>query len=199
MKHVQFAGLAALALLSGCAAIDTVGKAWTLSSIEADILGETETAAMPDSGTATYDGVALIGVTEGANTMGLVGDATINATFTGAGGTLDGTLDNFVAAGVDPQAIMDSPLSEVFTVHTADGTVAITGGAIAGNAFTADFAGALTADGTPITVNGTMDGTFYGTTAELLEAMASLGDGNMTATLDGVAADGATLYLVGRQ
>lgn len=194
-------GLAAVLLvgqLAGCAQISALSKAAEFSGLDdaLDAAEPTETVDMPDGGQGTYEGVALIGVQRGLQAVGLAGDVALRANFAPGGGTITGTIDDFVGAEVDPADILSSLDSNLVNMSEDAGQVNITSGIIAGNGFTADFDGDITHDNSDIAVNGTMDGGFFGANAELIEADASLGDGNMTATLDGDAANVAEFYLL---
>lgn len=198
MRFVTFAGLAAVALAAGCTPIRIADLGMTYSSIESDLAdAEGIDPVMPETGTATYEGVVGIGGNFEDGNVVLAGDAALEADFAAA--TLTGTLDNFVGAsvnsGVTADEVLSDPLGNLFKFGKADGAIDVTGGVITDSAFTADFGGDVSLDGNDYTIAGTMDGNFRGANGELIEASAD----DFTMQLDGADATGSSLILVGRQ
>lgn len=133
------------------------------------------TAAMPATGSASYNGYAALGGTDGTGTeVDLLGNARLTANF--AAGTFGGTVDGF--QGRHGSA----------AVGDYSGSLAVTGGNIGGivaNGAEAGMAGTLTRDGTAITVDAGLFGQFNGDNAKYL--VLGLG-GASTVQIDGGAA-----------
>lgn len=114
-------------------------------------MAPTPDAAMPETGSAVFDGSASIRVEAGDNPLVLFGDASVTVGFGDA--TVTGSMDNFfgTTSGGD--------------VADYAGTITIDGGTLGGtgaNAVTLDYAGALSSPGDDLALEGTMTGEFLG-------------------------------------
>ena len=146
----------------------------------------TTTAAMPTSGTASFQGQSgLVLTSAGGDTFLLLGDAAMLADFQSA--TLDGTMGSFrgvmLPGGTGP-ATADIPYS---------GTILLQGGDIGflrANDFFGGFDGTLTGGGNAIFVTGGIYGEFKGTPIRGIIGSASPGGLTPTSgTINGVAAN----------
>lgn len=125
----------------------------------------TPEADMPDSGSASYAGVAALaqgGPLSGIDDGQLLGTMEMEADF--AGNAVSGRMGNF---------------REEFTDTAHEGELALANGQVSGNGFTADISGELTPPGgATASYDGTLDGRFRGAAGEIVE-----GDVSGTITL----------------
>lgn len=171
-------GLFAAFSVSGCAGIKVLNTAQAFDDVRDEVSDLPDTATMPTSGTATYRGQAALAADygPGEDNYVLLGDTTVNATFTGAGGTMSGTMEDFVRVKLSDSEVDDyndgkiNKAAVLFSSVNARGTVDLTGGVITGNRFVMDTDGTLTARGETIDVSGQIDGRFAGTGAKAIEA-----------------------------
>lgn len=169
--------VASAILLGGLSACGTLGQLVEYDTIETELweAGYTPAADMPDSGGATYEGVALGGTLlfRGAEVShAYIGDASIDVAFTPTGGTVGGEVTNLTGAGPRSDGIVN-----------VGGTIVIDGGVVNGSTLSADYAGDLTLDGDDIALDGTLSGDFYGQGAPV---GVELWSGDDTATVNGV-------------
>lgn len=136
---------------------------------------ETPVAAMPTTGTATYNGVAAFGDSADpeylAENADILGRLQMEANF--ASETISGQIDNIRHIN-DPE-------------QPAAGSVQISNGTIDNNAFTADMSGHLIVENEEIVVTGEMAGDFLGDDAEVLagEMEAQLAENGFVETIYG--------------
>ncbi len=189
-----------VASVAGCAQIRAVDYALRYHSVSSDLADAVQTPAaqIPESGQATFDGVAILGLRNGVQAMGLAGRAELNAAFAPGGGTISGEIRDFAGAEIDPNDLIASATARLGNMDIAQGTVAVTGGMITGNHFTANFNGDLTYDNSDLTVAGTMEGGFFGDDASLIEAKANAETGSINVLVNQDTADAADLYLIAR-
>ncbi len=183
MQMTKFvAGLAGLAVLSGCAQIGAITKAAEFSSLQSDIDAASGVAVtMPSSGTATYSGVTLLGAKSATSSVGFMGDTHLTADFGAA--TISGELNNFIGvkdivvdSGGNFTDLNDNPVSQfdvLMAAQTTTGSIAVTNGTISGSTFDADFSGTVGLAGTNYGADGMMHGNFLGATGQLIDASAS--------------------------
>ena len=143
---------------------------------------------MPDTGSATYTGVAAVVVETPATMTVLAGEASIVAEF--GTNTLSGSMTNFIGVSGPnvenpPDAVLDGATPYAGTLAVTNGTI----GSIVASGVSADFAGSLTGGGNVIVMNGTMIGQFIGNPNPLGLLMQS-NDGTSTTTLNGAVVDG---------
>lgn len=180
--HKLALGIGSLALLAGCAQLNALHKTIEYSSLQDDLDAAAGVGVtMPNSGTATYSGVAIMGAKSDTNAVGLMGDAALTADFDAA--SIAGTIDNFVGVEdiqVDADGnfsdLNDNPVSQtdvIFALKNGSGSLAVNNGSIAGSTFTADFAGDVTLNSTVYSPEGTMSGDFSGADGQLIEASAT--------------------------
>lgn len=112
----------------------------------AEPLTGTTPGGMPVAGSATYTGYAAFETTGLTADDTFVADATLNATFTGAGGTVSGTITNFEGSVVGPTG----------------GTFNVTGGTITGDTYAATVGGTFNDAGTNRAFTGSTGGAFFG-------------------------------------
>ncbi len=200
MKYHTGVLVATAVILSGCAQIRAVQYAAEYHSVSSDLSEATETpvADVPTQGKATYEGVAVFGMSKTVQAIGLAGDVELEANFRPGGGDLSGSIQKFTGVEIDPGDLIGSASAKIANMATADGEVAITDGVITGNRFSANFDGDLTYDNTDLDLSGTMQGGIFGAQAQLLEAEANAETGSINARFDGAEADAAALYLVAR-
>lgn len=144
--------VAAITFLSACGGGGGGGGSWNALANQAVRLDQewlnteyTEDAQMPQSGTATYRGVAEYGDGE------VLSSAEMRANFADA--TISGRLHNF-------QSIDRTPIS---------GQVAIRDGEITGADYRASLAGELTSVGERAAITGDVYGSFSGPRAEIVD------------------------------
>ena len=148
-------GISALAL-SGCEDFTPVDDDRATDAAELlDSISEldpTPAASMPTSGSATYNGYVTgeIGVS-GTITDVVLADTTLVASFTGVGGSISGTIDNFESSQ---------------SADISGSQLILSGGTIASNAFTANVDGVLGYDDDTVTVDATLVGGFLGDDAD---------------------------------
>lgn len=199
---IRTGAVAASALaLSGC--LKGTGLEGTLAEVVHDSINgiadlEQEDQTVPTSGSANYSGSAIIDMAPESfadERYVLAGEATLKANFSAAGGSLSGSLQNFVGAeAVNMTEFSDAlyagaveDLEAQFEAFTAvDGTIEISpDGNANGNPVVA-FDGTLTHEGNTIEVGGTGSGHFIGTDAAGVKIYGGTGlsvNGDM-ATLD---------------
>ncbi|MFQ1700572.1 hypothetical protein ACJ5NV_08250 [Loktanella agnita] len=144
-------------------------------------MAPTPDAAMPDVGSATFDGFVIMQVEPTGSILGLVGDATVTVGFGAA--AISGRMDNFFGRETGGD------------IANYSGTISIDGGTIGvaqANAVTLDYGGVLSGPGDTLVVGGTMDGAFLGNPIGALSAV----DPEVGATRNGAPTDG-TLVLIG--
>ncbi len=207
MKLIRTAflmGTAAVAL-SGCAALSLVTKA-TDASEEFDrvnALADTTPTNMPTSGSAVYEGNAVLGADVGSNrNVAFVGDAELTASFTAAGGTVVGTLSDFSGLELTDTQVTRfengtlDPNEFIAAASNARGTVAVNSVSAAGTTFVSSTSGTLRMNSRDYAVSGNLDGQFKGDNADSIKAVAATG---FTIREDGVAATGATAEIAASQ
>jgi hypothetical protein len=129
--------------------------------------GQTPTASVPTTGTATYNGYAFHLGSDRPDPTTMVynvdfANRTLSATGTGTGPVTD-----------NPTA----PTSSNYVFNLTNGT--IVGNSFSGNALTTTR---VFADGTSNTTNGTFEGNFYGTAAQELGGVANFDEDGIYAT-----------------
>ncbi|MBU2359054.1 MAG: hypothetical protein KKB02_09025 [Alphaproteobacteria bacterium] len=207
MRLSVFTSVAALLALGACGGTSGVSyedNTALQSRLRAAEAGYNRTTAqtltsndrMPTRGSATFNGVAAIGIAQGVPGPDpdylIVGDAALSANF--ARGRVTGKIDNLEGF---------SPLGEIgFTVPvTGQVTLGGTRSSIGNNPATAateeknefstDFAAAMSVDGKPLRAAGTVRGQFVGNrvlSSPLPAPKSMVGSGVGGGTLDGKAA-----------
>ncbi|MBL4811895.1 MAG: transferrin-binding protein-like solute binding protein [Rhodobacteraceae bacterium] len=176
--------LSVCALVAGCGgrvetAIDNLERAEEANAMltSALLLEETAPEDMPVSGSAVYNGYALIVTAEAGSPVtvddfgdenGILGDVQITANF--GTGTVDGEMTNFISQS-------DAIGGDAYT-----GQISIMGAidSVEQNLFEADMRGALTdPNGDTLNINGDLYGAFVGADAGTIAA-ASLEDENIS-------------------
>ncbi|MAM60326.1 hypothetical protein [Maritimibacter sp. UBA3975] len=182
-KNMLRTGLSICAVfaLSGC--LKGTGLQGSLAEVVYDSITEvgeleSQTTVMPTGGTASYTGSALIQMADSATTTNqrvMAGEATLDASFSAAGGAVSGTLQNFVGAkDVNMQAFNTAVYSgtvadveaQLADFSPVDGKIDVTSDTSTGERFTVGFSGTLTQDGDTIMVGGTGAGQFVGADAD---------------------------------
>jgi hypothetical protein len=180
LNKTVLSSMAIVSLLSACSGgsgssqsfdqLATKGQNIIEKYQDADLTPE---AAMPTSGTATYNGVAAFSDVPDAEYIAENAEAVaalrLEANF--GNNTISGKMDNFVD----------------YDNERADGSVQITNGSISGNTFNANLNGSLTVDGDTASVTGDMAGGFVGANANAVA-------GVLQADLSAGGQTGATLY-----
>jgi hypothetical protein len=168
-------------------------------------------ATMPASGAATYNGYATAFVKDAITDQTgrqLVGDATLRATFTAAGGRVEGTIGDMLGkAGVNQtelfSAIQNGNAGDIEAIladyNEATGTIALDTTATAGATFTTGIDGTITHEGDALRFDGRGTGNFSGDGATGLQVTGIAGGaGDMTLTENGALKAG-TLAVVAAQ
>ena len=165
-------------LMAGCASNGGSGSSGqpSFSDLQSDAQSDfqataslSETATMPTSGNADYEGTALI-------VMDIAGET---------GETLYGSSEftaNFSSSAMTGQ--VDDIVGE--TVGDVSGALNVSGGTITGNKIAGQMDGDLTAKGTTAQVTSTISGKFVGSDADAIEASAAGTNGSggaFTATI----------------
>ena len=139
-------------------------RAVAADALVAEVQGyaPTSLARMPDTGSAQFNGYSAIVIDPVAaletDDILLLGDATINVTFAGAG-SVTGHADNFegiVGTGSVSQLADASGRIEIGDVDSSIGQ------GRPANEWTSNYGGTVTVNGQPYTVSGTLDGGFFG-------------------------------------
>lgn len=179
--------LAGASGLAGCAQINLLTKALEYQGIESDIEdAEGVEVTMPEGGKGEYEGV--VGISAGYEDGGVLmfGDAALTADFDAA--TIDGVLDDFIAAEFDDdtdlEAFLQNPVASAFKFESATGKFDLTNGVIVADGFTVDIDGSVAVDANVYTADGRLIGEFLGANAELLKAWADAR--NISFTRNGV-------------
>jgi len=147
--------------LSGCEVTESrVSKASALLD-EIGLLDSTPSIDMPTSGSATYTGYAT-GEIDVSSTITdtVIADANFTATFSGAGGTLSGSMSNFSAS--------TGGFGSTQSTDMAGSLLTLSGGTISGNSFTGAIDGTLIYNSNTITVDAAASGGFLGPAADTL-------------------------------
>ncbi|MEC7763100.1 MAG: hypothetical protein VX874_14455 [Pseudomonadota bacterium] len=152
-------------------------------------------ATMPLSGRATYSGYATAFVKETiTDQIGrqLVGTATLDATFTAAGGTIDGTIRDMLGkTGVNQTELFSaiqngraSDIEDILADYTqATGQIALADSPISGAGFTVPIDGTITHEGDTLRFDGRGTGNFSGDGATGVQVTGIAGGaGDMTLT-----------------
>lgn len=174
-----------------------VGNTYTGATAMAD------TTTMPTSGTATYNGYALVGANRlgqvsGAPKVGVEGTATLTADF--ANNTVAGSATNFVGGDVGSQNTTTGKFPITSAITAYPGTITISNGCIGTNGCSlvtrpnqmqADFSGTLTGVHT-ITTSGQLLADFKGTP---IQGIAVTG-GTINTTVDGTAVPSGFYFYV---
>lgn len=156
-------------------------------------LPNTSYVGMPTSGTATYNGYALLyantrGTVAGVAKLGIVGTAQLNANF--GTSSMTGTLTNFVGSEVTANSTGGYDFSKTPTAY--NGSLTMTDGCIGNaagcpgvtrpNQFTGTFKGALTGQGHTVATDATILGDFRGTPIKGVYATGTSGPIQVDAT-----------------
>jgi hypothetical protein len=196
-------GLAAGALLSGCAAIDALHTADVYDQLNAaDVISgpvaDPEAVALR-TGTASYTGLGVLAASDGTAATAYLGDATIQINFDAA--SVTGGISMYRAKGgldpaTDPEAFFDQveadPDGFLLSMDAAAGSVTLSNGVVVDAGFTADVtSGDLTVNSTTVVVTGgTVGAEFTGATANGVRSTTS----DVTGTVNGTAATQIELY-----
>lgn len=167
--------LAAIGVLSACGGSSTGPASFTSASSQAafdetsqkglaliEQYGDTAaTTEMPVSGTADYSGVAGFSDVPDVSPENIfaVADVAMTASFSATGGSINGSMTNFVDSDFDTGQ-----------VRAFGGSLGISDGVITGNTFTASVSGTLTARNDRVEISGGMNGEFVGDDAAALRA-----------------------------
>jgi hypothetical protein len=143
-------------------------------------------AVLPQSGGATYIGLASVWATEGPS---LIGGGEFRADF--GARTIDGSLGSFVGPLAD---------HDPATTAALDGELAVSGVIGTGEqAISATMAGELTGNGHVIGVDGTLTGDFWdedGAFGESVDPNGMILTGETELTVDGVALSGGSRIVI---
>ncbi|MEC7761331.1 MAG: hypothetical protein VX874_05380 [Pseudomonadota bacterium] len=178
--------------------------------------GSTTATTMPTNGGADYVGYANMEVSDPVARASdhYAGRSTFSAEFTSSGGTVEGTLDNFVVRRAVPWTEADVAYLAFDAATTdaereaarrsllegaviAEGAVAIPSTTITGRDFTATFDGTVSEGGSSLNVAGTGVGRFWGTDADGVSVLGRTATTGLLLTQDGTARGGA-VEAVGR-
>lgn len=134
------------------------------------------TSNMPTSGTASYAGLAGFADVPDPDEADLIGsaDVSMTATFTPSGGSVSGSMTNFLGLNDDTNQ-----------VEALQGTLTIADQTIIGNGFVTTVSGTLTDPGGTLNVTGSMNGQFLGDEAAAIGATMILSDGEDDAPIYG--------------
>jgi hypothetical protein len=168
-------------------------------------------ATMPLSGGATYSGYATAFVKEAITDQTgrqLVGSAALNATFTAAGGRIDGTIGDMMGKARVNQTELFSAIQngnagdieDILADYTdASGQIALEETVISGSTFTTSIDGTITHEGDALKFDGRGSGSFSGDGATGVQVTGIAGgSGDMTLTENGALRAG-TLAVVAAQ
>lgn len=152
-------------------------------------------ATMPLSGSATYSGYATAFVKEAITDQTgrqLVGSAALNATFTAAGGRIDGTIGDMLGkTGVNQTELFTAiqngharDIEVILADYTeATGQITLEETAISGAGFTVAIDGTITHEGDALKFDGRGSGNFSGDGANGVQVTGIAGGtGDMTLT-----------------
>lgn len=173
MYHRTFLSFLAIATLSACggsstgsASFETSEQAFEDRLVDAKALFDkyddaSATIDMPPSGTASYTGFAAFAEIEDFEEEDVfaIADVSMTANFTATGGSISGSMTNFLAVPEDDGA-----------VESIGGSLAIANANFTGSDFQANFSGTLIDPEGEITVTGTMDGQFVGSAGAAIQA-----------------------------
>ncbi len=168
------------------------------ATLQANIKAMPPLTVMPNSGSANFAGYAGLTYTNAAaQRTELLSLANLSANF----GTskVTGSLATFVGGTVtDPKTnSIANPLPYIGNLTLANGTIG------PGNALTANVSSTLTTIGQKVVVNSTVKGGFVGNPLQGVEAdtaqAASASLPGTTVTVNGVAQQSPTLFIVGRK
>ena len=134
---------------SGGASFDSMATRGEALINKIDGQNPTPMSSMPTAGTATYSGVAAFAPSI-YDEPEVLSEASLTANF--GSSSISGNLTNF----------------RDYENTVIPGSVAIQSGVITGNQFGANLTGSVTIDGAAAAVNGTLDGGFASTNANLL-------------------------------
>lgn len=181
---------AAIAALSACGGSSTGPASFTTASTQATFddrvsrgvaLGDKydevgPTSNMPTSGTATYAGLAGFADTPNAEAADVYGtaDVTMTANFTATGGSVSGSMTNFLGKNDDNNQI-----------EALQGSVTIADATFAGNTFSTTVSGTLTDPEGTLNITGSMEGGFLGDEGAAIGATMVLSDGEDDAPIYG--------------
>lgn len=165
----------AIATLSACGGSSTGPASFTTASSQAAFDATSQkglalieqygdaaaTTEMPVSGTANYFGVAGFSDVPDVSPENIftVADVAITASFNATGGSINGSMTNFLDSDPDNGQ-----------VQAIGGSLGISDGVITGNSFTASVSGTLTAGNDKVEISGGMNGEFVGDNAAALRA-----------------------------
>tara|TARA_R100000322_G_scaffold9788_16_gene6320 strand:+ start:30397 stop:31029 length:633 start_codon:yes stop_codon:yes gene_type:complete len=168
-------------------------------------------ATMPTSGTATFNGYATAFVKDAITDQTgrqLVGDATLSARFSAAGGSVEGTIGNLLGRENVNQtelfsAIQNGNAGEIEAIlgdyTQASGEIDLAPATITGAGFTTAIDGTITHEGDTLRFNGRGTGNFSGDDASGVQVTGIAGGaGDMTLTENGALKAG-TLAAVAAQ
>lgn len=161
-------------LLTACSSTDASFDAYAeFAALTDKLAGLSDTAPMPTSGSASYEGVYALG--EDTSDVGYAGPASVDVNF--ASGDIDGTVDDFERIAVDG-------MGNVVSRDSRDGSLVITGSVDGANPVlpNATISGTLEiASGSMSTIGGGATIGFAGPGADMLI-------GSHDPVIDGVAA-----------
>jgi len=177
--------LCAMLLLANCIELEELEEAKEFASLAVDasriktrVLGDpllgrdplpgTSFDAMPTSGTARFQGVAIVGTVDDSDVSAgfqLVGRSDLTVDFGAGDDNIRGTLDDFQSSREG-----DGILDVSGTLDLQNGVV----GAHVPNQFTVDYDGAVTVEGDRYALSGDMIGKFQGTRPEPAETQSTV-------------------------
>lgn len=181
---------AAIVALSACGGSSTGPASFTTASTQAmfdDRLERGEalidkydnalpTSNMPTTGTASYAGLA--GFADGPNfdeaDVVATAEVAMTASFTPSGGSVSGSMSNFLALNSDTNE-----------VEALQGSLTIADQTIIANGFVTTVSGTLTDPEGTLNVTGSMNGQFLGDEAAAIGATMTLSDGEDDAPIYG--------------
>jgi len=182
--------LAAIAALSACGGSSTGPASFTTASTQATFddrvsrgfaLGDKyddaePTTNMPTSGTATYAGIAGFADVANFDEADVIGsaDVSMTASFTATGGSVSGSMTNFLALN-----------DETNQVEALQGSLTIADQTIIDNGFVTTVSGKLTSSEDTSDITGSMSGQFIGDQAAAIGATMTLRDGEDDAPIYG--------------
>lgn len=189
------------AALSGCAIKQAAVLGADLTKLNVDYAGAEATASRDlPTGTATYEGVAVLGVqSELISGAVMLGDAELTADFDS--GKLSGEVTDFVGLPIENAAaqaatVFISPSSVLGDLKRAEGSVSILEGEITAGALENELSGTVTLDGVAYGVGGTVEGEVIGDAGEALRLEGD--EETLDLTADGeVAEDGLFKLIAG--
>ncbi|MDF1707302.1 MAG: hypothetical protein P1U72_04335 [Paracoccaceae bacterium] len=173
MYHKTFLSFLAIATLSACggsstgsASFETSEQAFDERLANAQALVDkyedaSATIDMPTSGTASYTGFAAFAETEDFEEEDVfaIADVSMTANFTATGGSISGSMTNFLAFPEDDGA-----------VESIGGSLAIANADFTGSTFSTTVSGTLTDPEGSVTFTGNMTGQFVGSAGGAIRA-----------------------------